>query len=59
MTDVDTLKAKIHHWYRKGEVSEVAAIDLLGEQELRTAEENTRGADRLLSGDTTRFIDDE
>lgn len=54
--ELDRLKANIYDHYRDGRIPRDVAVDLLGEADLQTAEENDRAAAKLFSGDTSRFI---
>lgn len=44
-------------YYDEGRLSREEAARLLGVDDLRTAEENARGAERLFDGDASRFLE--
>lgn len=46
-----------HAYYDEGTLSREEAERLLGADELKTAEENARGAERLFDGDASRFLE--
>ena len=59
MDNDDAEKARILHLYDDGEIPEDVARQLLGDDDFEDAVERARGAERMLSGDTSRFISRE
>ena len=58
----DDEKARILDLHYDGEISDYAARELLGDEAFEDAMEKARGAEQMLSGDTSRFLtndDDE
>lgn len=49
-------KARIYDLFDRGEMTETAARELLGDAAFERAEEKTRGTEEMLSGDTGRFL---
>lgn len=54
MNDED--RVKILDLYCDGELSARAARELIGDDAFDTAQEMARGAEMMLSGDTSRFL---
>ena len=52
----DSDRARILDLYDEGSIAEQTARRLLGDEQFEDAVEMARGADAMLSGDTTRFI---
>lgn len=52
----DEAKARIYDLYDRGEIAENVARRLLGDEAFDDAEAMTRGAETMLSGDTSRFL---
>lgn len=52
----ESAKAEVYDLYDKGEISERVARQLLDDEAFEDAEEMTRGAEQILSGDTSRFL---
>jgi polyhydroxyalkanoate synthesis regulator phasin len=46
-----------HAYYDEGHLSREEAKRFLGADNLKTAEENARGAEHLFDGDTSRFLE--
>lgn len=53
----DSAKARVLGLYEDGEISEQAARRLLGDDDFEESQLMASGADSLLSGDTSRFVD--
>ena len=55
----DTQKERLFSaYYDDGKIQRKAAERLLGSKNLKTAEENAEGAERLFDGDTSRFLEE-
>ncbi|WP_436932483.1 hypothetical protein [Halosimplex halobium] len=54
----DSDRTRILDLYDEGVIAEQTARRLLGDEDFENAVEMARGADMMLSGDTSRFIDE-
>lgn len=55
----DNDRATVLNLYDDEEVSERAARELLGDVAFKDAQDKARGAEMMLSGDTSRFLTEE
>lgn len=55
----DPDKARILELYDEGDIAEKVARRLIGDEDFEDATEKARGADMMLSGDSSRFISEE
>jgi hypothetical protein len=55
----DSHKSRIFELYDEGEIAEKVARRLIGNEDFEDAVEKARGAEMMLSGDSSRFISEK